>query len=97
MHRAARGMPYAPALLNLWAAFTGGTQGQALLTVPIDAPVPKLSTGGCCRHFRVHTCSCVQQPVHLVSGDGLACGEPDTRVGRREVGVSCRLPEAISD
>jgi hypothetical protein len=53
LHRAAVCMPYAVALLNLLAAFTGGTQGQALLTAPVDAPVPKLSTGGSYGHSRL--------------------------------------------
>jgi hypothetical protein len=35
MHRAALCMPYACALLNLLAAFKGGTQGQGLLTAPV--------------------------------------------------------------
>jgi hypothetical protein len=74
MHRVAQGMPYAPAPLNLWAVFMDGTQGQALLTIPVDAPVPKLSTGGSYGHSRLHTCSCVHQPVHLLSGDGSAFG-----------------------
>jgi hypothetical protein len=62
VHRAAQGRPYAAALLNLWAGFTGGTQGHALLTapVPVDAPVPKSSTGGSYGHSRLHACSCMQ-------------------------------------
>lgn len=46
VHGAALRMPYAVALLNLLPAFHGWEQGQALMTVPVDAPVPELSPGG---------------------------------------------------
>ena len=44
--QAALRMPYAVALLNLLPAFHGWEQGQALMTVPVDAPVPERSPDG---------------------------------------------------
>jgi len=44
--------------------------------VPFDAPVPGWPPGGSYGHSRLHSCSFVLWPTHLLPGDGSACGTP---------------------
>jgi hypothetical protein len=88
----------AVALLNLLAAFTGGTQGQALSTVPGDArQVPKLSTGGSYRHSRLARLSCAGPPgpvtVRLAGRTADPCrSTSETRDSRRSMWMRSKAP-----
>jgi hypothetical protein len=53
--------------------------------VLFDGPVPGWSPGGSDGHSRLLSCSFVRRPVHLVPGDGSACGDGQPKLNPPEV------------